>query len=724
MEMSSESAEKSSPLPPETQRQRWAKYGSNVLLMTVLAIVVSGFIVYIVQSHDRRFDLTGQGVNSLKPQTQNVLRDLGSDVRIISLYSKTDMSADTGATGPRPVDKSGYVSDLLDSYRRASSHISTEVIDPSTDKSKVDHLISDLEQRYGKEITNYKQYLDGYQTTEKQLMQLATAEAQKAGALPVDSLGNDKTGQLLRAAISTIQMELTRRLDTAREAVTLGTKDAHPDYKAITSTVKDSLDELSQYEGKIVEIFNQDKADASVPTPIHQYVVDSIPRHEQVQKLAAAEVDKIAKLGELKVNDLERALNVRNPVVVLGKDDWRVLPENQLWPEDANIKMYTDGKSAPTFAGEQQITSAIVGLTQTKKPKIVFLRPGGQPLASAGFPPFLPAGPLSVWAGRMRDANFEVLEKDLSGQWAAQAMQQPQQMPSAPEPDWSAITDAVWVVLDMGGQMQGPEPIAPKLAEHLAQGGSAIILAGPQADNLAAAMAPWGVEIRTNALAIHQQPPAPPGNATQVDQVQELLRQPWVWNVKDYGDADLAAPIRNLDSLFSPLVVVSTTPTKGYTAKTLLPLPTAPQAPASWGETDLTSLEKGEAPTFDPKTDVAAPIAAGATVEKEGGGRLVVLGAASFAFDRYLTLPDPQIAREEYRMVPRFPGNGELATNAAYWCAKMDSMIALSPSALQVARINTLKPWKLEFWRIGVVLVLLPVLVLIAGINVYFSRRD
>ena len=299
-----------------------------------------------------------------------------------------------------------------------------------------------------------------------------------------------------------------------------------------------------------------------------------------------------------------------------------------------------------------------------------------------------------------------------------------QQMPSAPEPDWTAITDAVWVVLDYGGQMQGPEPVGPKLAEHLGHGGSAIVLVGPQSDNLAAAVKDWGVDIRPDALAIHEQPPAPPGNATNVDQVQELLRQPWVWDVKDYGDADLAAPIKNLDSLLSPLVVIKTTPTKGYTAKTLLPLPTAPQAPKSWGETDLQGLQNGTTPTYDPKTDVEGPVAAGAAIEKQGGGRLVVLGAATFAFDRYLTLPDPQIAREEYRMVPRFPGNGELATNAAYWAARMDSMIALSPSALQVARIETIKPWKLEFWRIGVVLVLLPLAVLVAGVNVYFSRRD
>jgi len=298
-------------------------------------------------------------------------------------------------------------------------------------------------------------------------------------------------------------------------------------------------------------------------------------------------------------------------------------------------------------------------------------------------------------------------------------------MPSPPDPDWNAIEDAVWVVLDYGGPMAGgPEPIGPKLAEHLGHGGSAIVLVGPQSDNLSAVMKEWGVEIRPDALAVHEQPPAPPGNAAQIDPMQEVLRQPWVWNVKDYGDAELAQPLRNLDSLLSPLIVVKATETKGYTTRTLLPLPTAPKAPASWGETDITGLQNGNQPKFDPKTDIAAPIAAGATVEKQGGGRLVVIGAATFAFDRYLDIPDPEIARNEGRFVARFPGNGELATNAAFWCAKMDSMIALSPAALQVSRISDMSAGVLGFWRIGVLLVLLPVAVLLGGVGVYLSRRD
>ena len=47
------------------------------------------------------------------------------------------------------------VADLLDSYKAASSHISVEVIDP-TDAAKLDALQTDLDDRYGKGISEYR----------------------------------------------------------------------------------------------------------------------------------------------------------------------------------------------------------------------------------------------------------------------------------------------------------------------------------------------------------------------------------------------------------------------------------------------------------------------------------------------------------------------------------------------------------------------------------------
>lgn len=722
--MSAEQIEKDKVNPgPETQSQRWAKYGSNVALMVVLAIVVAMLVTYIVQSHDVRIDTTAQGVNSLKPQTLNILRDLPTDVKIVSLYSRVQPSETPDENAPREVNKAALVSDLLDSYKRVSGHITTEVIDPDSERGKVDQLTTEIEQRYGKDIKNYQQFLADYDKLYPELAKLTTDEAEKVSALPADKIPDDKDGQLLQTALSDVQNKVPRMLSDNKSTITRMLKERHPDYKAITGGLDEFLKNLSRFEGGLAEVFPRFQSNAAVPQAIRDYIVGAVPRYMAVKKIADEQVAAIGKLGELKSDEVKRALNVPNPILILGPNEWRVLSESQVWPVNNSAKMYTDGKVAASFAGEQQISSAIVSLSSAKKPKIVFLRPGGPPVTAAGFPPFIPSGRFSTWADRLRESNFDVLDKDLSGQWAMQAMQQ--QMPTAPEPDWTAIADAVWVVLDFGGQMAGgPEPIAPKLAEHLGHGGSAIILVGPQSDNLSTVVKDWGVDIHSEALAVHRQPPPPPNNGGQIDPFQEALRRAWFWGLKDYGTADLAKPLKSLESIFAPVVVIRSHEVEGYTTKTLLPLPTAPEAQESWGETDFNSLEAGNTPTYDPKTDLPAPLVAGVTVEKKGGGRLVVIGAATFAQNDYLNIPDPEIARTERKIVARFPGNGELATNAAFWAARMDSMIALSPAALQVSRIADMSPTVLNFWRVGVLLVLLPLAVLACGMGVYFSRRD
>ena len=71
-------------------------------------------------------------------------------------------------------------------------------------------------------------------------------------------------------------------------------------------------------------------------------------------------------------------------------------------------------------------------------------------------------------------------------------------------------------------------------------------------------------------------------------------------------------------------------------------------------------------------------------------------------------MPDPKMAKQQKVDVARFPGNGELFTNSVFWCAHQERMIALSPSALDTARIEPIKPGMLNFWRFGVVLVACP----------------
>jgi hypothetical protein len=230
--------------------------------------------------------------------------------------------------------------------------------------------------------------------------------------------------------------------------------------------------------------------------------------------------------------------------------------------------------------------------------------------------------------------------------------------------------------------------------------------------------------LHTDLVAVHEQIPAA-ANSAAGDFIQQALRQSFIWELKNYGDATLAGPLKNLDSLWVYLTPVTSHEVAGYKTSQLLPIPDAPQAPKSWGEKDFTSLQEGTPPKFQPdKGDLAGPLFGGAAVEKQNGGRLVVLGSGMFATDTFLRLYDPDIARDEGRAVARFPGNGEMAMNSVFWCSKMDSMIALSPAALQVSRIANMSPATLGFLRYGFVAFGLPLLVVIGGLGMYLHRRD
>jgi hypothetical protein len=134
------------------------------------------------------------------------------------------------------------------------------------------------------------------------------------------------------------------------------------------------------------------------------------------------------------------------------------------------------------FAGEQQITTAILALTQEKKPKVVFVRPGGGPLTS----PASRRSSRRVRSRRWRTGCVTTTSKCsrriLSGTWAMQA--QMRQQPAEPEPSDEDIKDAVWVVLSIpagNGPMGPTPPIAPKVAETPQTGrqrADALLLAG------------------------------------------------------------------------------------------------------------------------------------------------------------------------------------------------------------------------------------------------------
>lgn len=703
---------------PEAQKTRWLKYGTSVAFSVVLVIAIAVMAIWISQEKRWRADTTAAGLYSLKPQTVNIIRDLKSPVKIVSLYRKYDAAG-------KPVEEAQVVWDLLEEYASKGKNIAIEAIDPIREEEKQNALYAELVKRYGSEMKNYQAFIDDLLKRDlDQLIKLLEAEADIVAPLVSQKLGRDESSQDAATILDWVQQRPEELAQFKKSLERLG-KEKQPEYKAMVDSARERLGEISRNANLIAQFVAKHATNPRLPKAVGNYFSQAGERFGEIKKLADAVVERAGKLGELKVDAVKEALRVEDPVLVMGEHDYRVIPASQLWQmDDQAIRAFymTEGKVKPRFAGEQQITTAILTLTSEKKQRVVFIRPGGPALTNPGFPPFVPGGPLSRVADQLRDYNFEVLEKDLSGQWAMQS--QMRGMPADPDATDEQMKDAVWVVLNIPQQRNQMMPppstgVAEKLAEHLKNGGSAMVLSLPQAENLAAALADWGVELKIDAMVVHER--ASISGARTGDMIEQAQQVPFIFVIKDYGKHLLTTPLRSLESILFPILPVSITPKEGYTATPLIPIP---QDRKVWAtrRVDEEALS-GQPIEPDPKTDIAPPLFGGAAVEKNGSGRLVVLGSLQFIQNEIVRLPDPELLKERVR-VARFPGNAELFANSIFWLAKTDTLIAISPSAMEVSRIEQMSDKALNFWHYGFLMGILPACVLVAGFIVYLKRRD
>src|SRR5581483_5142578 len=123
-----------------SQKERWVKYGANVALTVIVVIVLAIALSYLARLYDVRRDTTAAGLYSLKPQTQNVLKNLNQKIKLVSLYAAKDDKQ-------KPSTYAGPVKDLLEEYARTSKNIEYQAIDPVTQST--DALVSEAIAKYG-----------------------------------------------------------------------------------------------------------------------------------------------------------------------------------------------------------------------------------------------------------------------------------------------------------------------------------------------------------------------------------------------------------------------------------------------------------------------------------------------------------------------------------------------------------------------------------------------
>ena len=701
----------------ETQTQRRWKYGGNVLLSCVVVVLLAAAAVYLVQRRAVRIDTSVARAHSLTPQTRAVLDGLGQRVRLVSLYPREQ--------SPDEPDYFTPVADLLQEYSRRSSRITYDLIDPTREPSKLDALITEVRQKYGEELKPYQQFLDTVPPFVERFKTWAEAEAARVEALPLGDVQDRELAQTLLVARATVR-SLPQRLADASENIQRFLRGNLPDYRGAADRVQLELQILESLLARAAEDFRSLPPPPATPEPIATYAAGALEGFERTLADVREKLSAARELGELKLDSLRQSIG-RRSLLVIGERELRVLSFDDVWqlPEDLRSFFLSADDQRPRrkFAAEQQITTAIKGLTSPQQRAVIFVRPGGMPLTQSIFRP----AQFSLIARRLRDANFEVLEKDLSGQFAMQARMQGIPAPEATDAQMRDRS-AVWLVFGLTQAFgpTGPSPVAGALQQHLLEGGSAVVLTEPDRDDFAAVLRDWGIDARTDALIV-KSVPAGAAAAPSGDLIEQAERIPYIFQSNRAGDHPLARPVNGMSMLLLALSPVRFQPGEGRSGIPLLPIP---RTVRTWGETTLEPVFDGQTPEFDAEKDLenteASPLHAGAAVERSGPSgttRLVVLGSATTFSNAILSLPDPELERRGL-LVSRFPGNAELLVNAVYWAAGMDTLIAISPSAMEVPRIGPIPQGQLAAIRWGVLIIGLPMSVVLAGVGVYFLRRE
>ncbi|GAF86695.1 unnamed protein product, partial [marine sediment metagenome] len=127
--------------------------GTNVLIATVLVIAIVTVAQAIAFSVPKRWDMTSSGVNSVSEATENLLRNLDSNIRLTSLYFETDREE---ADQPRYRQATADLLDLYEATNRAK--VSSDWINPLKDHEKFRNLLARL-----REKTVFKEEIEKYQ---------------------------------------------------------------------------------------------------------------------------------------------------------------------------------------------------------------------------------------------------------------------------------------------------------------------------------------------------------------------------------------------------------------------------------------------------------------------------------------------------------------------------------------------------------------------------------
>ena len=369
-----------------------------------------------------------------------------------------------------------------------------------------------------------------------------------------------------------------------------------------------------------------------------------------------------------------------NTVVFRSGDRKKFVPEDKLADFDFAGMGMGGAPSLKAFKGEEAFTSAIVSVTETKQPKIVFSKGHGE-------------GDLeSSQRGVGYSEVKQMLERDnmVVETWDSLGK--------------GNIPAGADVVVVAGPQTAFLAPEADALQQYLAGGGRALILLDPVLPGPGAPPSDLGFRSLADKYGIQI------GDDLVLDPANALAQMgPEVVLIERFGSHPIVRSLADekLPVIFqvSRSITKAEKPPEGVSETMLVET-----SPEGWGERELRNLTS--LPTRSP-TDLAGPVslavALGPADEAKPGsqaGRAVIVGNSRFA-------TNGAIANG---------ANGIFFANAIHWLAGAEKQIGIPPKTPDQSSL-TLSDTQLRQIAIGSIAGL-PALAILLGLWVWYRRRD
>lgn len=695
--------------------------GANVGVMIALAVILVAALQYAAYRWgDWRADLTTTGVNSLTPATKALLGGLDEPVTLTSLYFKTDIEDE---------DQDRYrsaVRDLINLYRSTNrSEITVEEINPLQDHEQRKQLFRDL-----LALPKFKQEAEPHiaavtkfrEEILPQINELLNSELQRIESFTALQGQDERLIGQVKQLYTSVQDELKSAAQDIADAMASEV----PLYSGATGSITQIDATVQGMLKNVISVGDQISAKpGDFSPPVVAFFTEAGQRYGPLLATLTEEQAKLDALPKLSFDDVVRELraDTGNALLVRTKEEARVVPFHTVWPA-RDPRLPARGFQNREFQGEQKLTSAILQLTQTEKPAVIFVRYGGQPLLSGGFIPGQQTGDFAKMKEQLEDANFTVQEWDLAAEDALPAID-------------PAPSRKLFVVMrptatpTMPGQPPQTPPFSPEKLETLkkAMGDNprALFMTGfrPQMQfGMSAMPAPyeyadyltttWGIEAPGDRVLLY---------AEEVAQGKfHFVRPPLMMTDCRFGDDPITKDLGGMQSVFpmvSPLHQAEKLP-EGLTVNTLVWLP---ESSNIWSVGDVSPYVQQQGNEFIIRAtgDYSGDFTIGMSAAK-GEGKVVVISSDGFATDEIALAMQPVLTSQGFGLRPRYPGNAALFMNSLHWLNdNIEWMNLGTPIDNATIKVED-GSGALKFVRVLCVGIL-PVLALAGGIGVWLARR-